>query len=200
MVTQLSQSVAYICPTCSLVSGKPLSVFNFSGSTPIKLSCGSKSCNEEIAQITESNNKYNITIDCAFCGYTHSFAISKSSFWVKDIFSFSCPITDMNIFYLGNSDEIEKHIKEQEQELTKLSEEFAAEVGISIFFDLLSEINDLLEENLIRCECGSDEITIDVNEDGILLCCDECGISNTIKPTEEEYENIVNSGEIILTK
>ena len=200
MIKQMSQSVAYICPSCAAVTGRLVNIFHFSGKRPQEYSCEAKDCDTKIAKISEKSDKYIITVECAFCGGTHTFTISKNSFWAKDFLSFTCPVSEMNVFYIGNPDKIREEVQKQEAELSDLSEEFMEENELSVLFDILSEINDMLEENAIICECGSDIIMLDVDERGIVLTCGECDSSLIITPSENEYQKLTKTDTLVIKK
>ncbi|MBR5507957.1 MAG: hypothetical protein IKV88_07930 [Clostridia bacterium] len=200
MIKQMSQSVAYICPTCAAVTGRLVNIFHFSGKRTSEYSCEAKGCDTRIAKISEKGDKYIIFVECAFCGGNHTFTISKNSFWNKDFLAFTCPVSEMNVFYIGSTEKIREEVQKQEEELSELSEEFMEENDLSILFDVLSELNDMLKENAIICECGSDSITLDVNPDGIIISCSDCNASMTIIPSEEEYQRLSNTESLVIKK
>lgn len=192
MIKQLNQSVAYICPVCAAVTGRALNIFNFSGKGRVELNCGVQDCRESTASISEGRDKYKITAECPFCGYSHEFAIKKAAFWEKDFLEFNCPVSDMGLFFIGKSQRVRDEIKKQERVLAELSQEFESEAELSLMFDIVSIINDMFENDSVICECGSDNISMNVEEDSIALSCRRCGAVMNIEPSQEEYDRLLN--------
>ena len=200
MIKQMSQSIAYICPSCAAVTGRLVNIFNFSGKRAQEYSCEAKECDSHIVKIFEKNNKYVISVECAFCGETHIFTISKNAFWTKEFLAFTCPVSEMNVFYIGNPEIIREEVKKQEAELADLSAEVAEVDELSVLLDILSELNDMLDQDAIICECGSDVIMLDVDERGIVLSCGECETTLILSATEEEYQKLIKSDTLVIKK
>ena len=110
MLLDYKRVVAYICPFCSNLSTRKLSLFNFSGGTDVKLICPVNGCHEECASIHQGKNKYRIDIECPLCGETHTHTIKPVSFWNKRLVTYKCPETNVDIFYIGEHDAVEDAI------------------------------------------------------------------------------------------
>lgn len=191
MIDKLNQSVAYICPECSAITKKKLNIFAFSGCKTFELPCSSRSCKGLSGAISEYRDKYRISLLCDFCGEIHEFTITKAKFWDKDYFTYTCPNTNFDIFYAGNTRKINQEIKRQEEILSEMSEEFFPESPLlTAVFSLLQDMTD---NHAVSCSCGSKEILPFPMQDGVILVCEKCEKFKKIPLNEEEYRKLLNS-------
>lgn len=198
MIQKLNQSIAFICSTCSAVTEKKLNIFDFSGKKTFDISCGDKKCKAYTGCISEYHEKYKLTLPCPFCGESHDYVLSKASFWDKDYLSLNCPATSFELFYLGTSENIRSGVMRQEKMFTEMEEDFASEVPV--IYDILLRLQELQEDKLIVCSCGSDFILPEPVEEGIMLVCGKCGAKKLIPATEEEYDTLLDTEFIMLDK
>ena len=80
VLVDLKRIVAYICPFCSNMSSKSLSIFNFSGKDKVQLICPTHGCHETCVTIAEKHDKYKFDIECPICGDNHSYTTTKENF------------------------------------------------------------------------------------------------------------------------
>lgn len=200
MIKQLNQSVAYICPACAAVTGRTVDIFSFSGVKTIHLSCGAEDCGEEFAYISQLNDKYKIMSECPFCGYTHEFSVKKAFFWSNDFFAFKCPVSDMNLFFLGDPDKVRDEVKKQERLLEEISREFETETEMSLMLDIVSLIDNLFKANAVVCQCGSKRININIDEGDITLTCKDCFTTMLIESTQSEYDRLKKAKSLEVTE
>ena len=198
MIQKLNQSVAYICPECSMVTERKLNIFDFSGIKSFELLCGDKKCKKCIGCISEYHDKYKISLSCPFCGDRHDFTINKSSFWQRDYFAFKCNQTNFDLFFIGNSDNIKKAVKQQEEMFSDMEEDFAEDVPL--LYEILLRLQEMQEDGLIVCSCGSTNIIPEPVSNGIMLVCGKCGAKKLIPTTEEEYDILLATEFIELKK
>ena len=185
MIQKLTQSIAYICPECSVVTEKKMNIFDFSGKKSIELFCGDKLCRKAAGSISEYHDKYKISLPCSFCGEVHDLLINKSSFWQKDFFAFKCNITGFDLLFLGNSDKIQRAVKKQEEMFSEMEEDFSEDVPL--IYNIILRLQEMHEDGLIVCSCGNHSIMPEPTGDGLMLVCDKCGAAKLIPATEEEY-------------
>ena len=197
MIKQFNQSAAYICPVCSAVTCRHLNVFDFSGAKAVRLMCGVKRCGEEVGSIREEKDGYKISLDCPFCGYVHDFNLKKASFWKRDFFVLKCPVSDIELFIIGNIDLVKEEIKKQQRLLSEMA---ADDEQMLVLFDLMTVVNELSNNGRITCECGCDKVEIDIRDNKIVITCAKCGALIELEPTEEEYERILFLKEIKIHK
>ncbi len=200
MIKKFEQNITYICPTCSTTTDKVLNVFDFSGKSTIDFYCSKKDCNKKVMSITQTQNKCHIVLECPFCSGEHNYTLKKSLFWTKDLFCFNCPISDMQMLFIGNPDKIKNELNNQETLIGEMFTQFERENGASMILSIISEIDQMLVEGSIKCECGADNIDADIQNKGIVLKCEGCGASKLIEFTEEAYEELMNNDAIVIKK
>ena len=197
MIDNLNQSIAYICPDCSAISEQRLNIFDFSGGS-FTIKCTDKKCRKDIGSISCYHDKYRISMSCAFCDEDHEFIISKSSFWSRDFFAFKCPNTNFDLFFLGDSDKIQKAIKKQEEDFAEMEEDFPED--ISLIYDILLRLQQLSDSGSIICSCGNKDILPLPCENGMMLVCNKCGAKKIIPATEDELDVLMDTEFIELKK
>lgn len=98
VLVDLKRIVAYICPFCSNMSSKSLSIFNFSGKDKVQLICPTHGCHETCVTIAEKHDKYKFDIECPICGDNHSYTTTKENFWNKPLLTYKCPVAGIDVF------------------------------------------------------------------------------------------------------
>lgn len=182
MITKLERSILYFCPDCSVVSTKKVSAFGISGQKPHTEYCSNTICNKSLVEFAFKKNKYHISIDCPVCGDTHSFNITQKTMWGKDFFILNCPASGFGILFIGKD---EKRLMAEYYAQNELIAGIVAEGDeeyekFDIIFEIIEALNELAQDNSINCTCGSDKISINLNEDSIELVCGKCGIRSKI--------------------
>lgn len=198
MIKNLTKTIAYICPFCSGVTQKQIGIFRFSGGRNAELLCSDTSCTEPCVTITQTTDKYKITVDCPICGEVHSYKISKSAFWNKDIFTFQCPNSAIDIFFIGTKAQVTKAVDENNDILESMADHFDdIPEDMNILFNILDDLHRILSEGRISCKCGGNMIMPDINDNGITLTCHDCGNSMLLSPTPDTIERLSGSGKFI---
>ena len=202
MVLETKQTtVAYRCPHCGAGVMSAVGMFSFSADM-VKLKCTCKK--SEMTMVYSNDEKVRLTVPCVICPNPHTFTVSKSLFFGKDLFVLPCPYSDINIAMIGEINQVKAELARTELELLDLLEEN----GISSFealhpevdpederhltdpqiFDIVMfVIKDLDAEGKIFCKCRGVEnehsYDVEVVDDGVLVSCKKCGASRTI-PTD----------------
>ncbi len=210
MVLQTKQTtIAYRCPHCGEGVVSAVGMFSLSADmVKLKCHCGKS----ELELVYSKDGKVRIKVPCLICPNGHSYTVSKSLFFDRDIFLLPCPVSDVNIGFIGELNRVKFELSRTELELLKILEEngvdsFAALHGEEE--DILSDpqiteivlfvIHDLEAENKIYCRCNpapekgakapendsekEREYDVEITPDGILVTCKECGASRLI-PTD----------------
>ena len=190
-------TVAYRCPSCGAGVMSIVDPFVLSADM-IKLKCD---CGKSEMSVVYSNDgKVRLTVPCIFCPSPHSFVLSSSVFFGKELFVLPCPYSDINIAMTGEINNVKAELARTELELLDILEKsgidsFEAIRGEDekqlftdpqIFDIIMFVINDLDAEGKIYCKCeGNDEgdFEVEVLENGIKISCKKCGASRVI-PTD----------------
>lgn len=206
MLVELKRMVAYICPFCSNVSTKIMSVFNFSGTEKVNLICPTHGCHENCVTITQKNSKYKLNIECPLCGGTHMYSIAADTFWNKPLIAYKCPVAGINVFFAGERKNVENALDEFADVYSDVIDDIE-DIGDDIKsspFDIICELieclNTLMNKGLISCTCGSREIEFDIQDKQVILRCTHCRRIKAFEASEDSLMRVLNSSAIIIGK
>ncbi len=197
MIKEFKKSIAYICPYCSSISIRDINLFDFSGSDTTPFSCA-KNCDEDCITITPKKDKYTISINCPMCDDPHVFNIKKITFWKNNFFVLTCPDTGIGILFIGEYAKVKAEIERQEEMFVKMNEEFSISEELNVIFNAVERINDLAKKGDISCSCGKSEISIEIDNENITLCCRNCGKSKDFPSNEDTLDMLLNTSAIVL--
>jgi len=190
MTYKYEQCIAYICPFCSKISKETVNIFNFSGMQAIELCCSDEACFEPIVVIHPHKDKYKLVVDCAICGEKHTFEVTKTAFWNKDIITFSCPeAAEIETIFIGQKSNVEKALEEFNSDPTDYEH---------ILYSIAKRLNSLLFSGHIRCSCGCHDIIPTTSGNRIVLACAECEKYMSIEVNEKSLEKILTSSDLII--
>lgn len=192
MIKELKKSIGYICPGCSAISVCEKNPFDFSGA----VTC--PECGNECISILPKQNSYIVHIDCPVCDDTHTFTLRKAAFWQSKRSILTCPETGLGIFFSGDRKSVEKGLYDQEQMIEEVQEEFGIENELSLIFDTVNRINELAKSGNVFCTCGSTAISIEIDNDNVLLTCRTCGRKKNIPITETGLDSLLLTSAIVL--
>ena len=201
MLVDLKRIVAYICPFCSNISSKSLSVFNFSGTEKVQLICPTHGCHETCVYIAEKNSKYKIDIECPLCGETHSYRISKEHFWHKPLITYKCPVAGIAVFFAGERHQVELTLDENSDFYSDIIDDFddnSSNKTFNMLYSIIERLHVLKDSRNLSCVCGSNEIELNVINGNIVLTCSQCKKSTILECSEKNLTKILNSHSMII--
>lgn len=228
MVLQNKETtVAYRCPECGAGVMSAVGLFTLSADM-LKLKCPCKE-SELVVVYDRANNSVRLTLPCIFCNKPHTYNISSSLFFSKELFTLQCPYSDINIGFVGEENNVKAELAKNELELLSLMEENGLESLDQLrseeqieFTDpqlvdiILYIIKDIDAEGKIYCECHKDGrepiadhelereeccYDVEMTEGGIKVTCRECGCFKII-PTDSllAAQDFLNTDHITLEK
>ena len=191
--------IAYRCPYCGSGVKSMVGVFSLSGAMKkLKCDCGSS---ELIIQHT-GDDKMRVTVPCLLCGSTHTFQVSSKLFYNKELFTYSCPYTAMDLVFLGSEKAVSAALDRSEKELLdmlhemglddldrlhgeidRLDEEDERVLDASLYDMVMFTIRDLIEGGDVSCCCDDGDVA--VSDDHVKVFCRSCGAAKDI-PTDSE--------------
>ena len=201
-------TVAYRCPDCGAGVISLVGLFSLSGDM-VKLKCTCKNSEMQIIN-RKTDEQVRLNIPCIFCNKPHSYTVNRSTFFSKDIFLLPCPYSDINIGFVGESNNVKAELARTELELLDLLEENGIDDFKSLHGDeetltdpqvldvITYVIGDLDAEGKIFCKCfpngreplpddqlerEDSDYEIEMTEDGIKVSCTKCGCCSHI-PTD----------------
>ena len=200
MVVEMKRTVAYICPVCSNISSKYVTIFDFSGAGKATFVCPTHGCREKCVTISVKGAGYKINVECPLCGGNHSYTSSKSGFWKKKLISYKCPAAGMDIFFAGEKKEVEKTLEYSTDIYSDIIDEYDNEddMVFNILFSIIERLNRLSDAHRIECVCGCEKVLVNVKEGNIVISCPRCGRSKTIAATEDNLTRVLNTERIII--
>lgn len=198
MILEAKQTtVAYRCPTCGGGIMSAVNMFALSADmVKLKCSCGKS----EMTVVSALDGKVRLKVPCILCGMPHNFTLNESLFFGKELFSISCPYSDINIACIGEINQVKAELARGELELLDLLEQSGMPSLESLHSDgeeilpdpqvqqiVMFVINDLDAEGKIFCKCdptdNGRQYDAEVRDDGVLVSCRKCGASRLI-PTD----------------
>ena len=200
MVVELKRTVAYICPVCSNISSRYMTIFDFSGAGKASLICPTHGCRERCVTITVKGAGYKLNVECPLCGGNHSYTSSRSGFWKKKLITYKCPAAGIDIFFAGNEKEIERTLEDSNDIYSDVIDEYDAEDDsiFNILFSIIERLNKLMSAHRIGCVCGGETAAVNVKGGNIVISCPRCDRSKTIAATEENLTRVLNAERIII--
>ncbi len=209
MVLESKQTtIAYRCPKCGAGVMSVVGLFSLSGDmVKLKCTCGES---EMQAVLRREDKQIRLTVPCIFCNKPHTYNVSESLFFGKEIFLLPCPYSDINIGFVGEMNQVKAELARTELELLDMLEENGIEDFKSLHgdesdlpdpqvVDVISYIvGDLDAEGKIYCRCFPEgreplpddvmeredsDYEIEIESDHIKVCCQKCGASREI-PTD----------------
>ncbi len=192
MVLDLKQTtVAYRCPHCGAGVMSVVGLFALSADmVKLKCDCGKS----EMTVVYSKEGKVRFTVPCILCPNPHSFTLSSSVFFSKDLFVLPCPYSDINIAMMGETNKVKAELARTELELLDMLEKS----GIDSFDSMRGEesladpqvleiityvIRELDEEGKIHCRCEGEserEFEIEFLPASLKVTCKSCGASREI--------------------
>ncbi|MBE6714300.1 MAG: hypothetical protein E7575_03305 [Ruminococcaceae bacterium] len=188
-------SLAYRCPGCGSWVSSIIGIFSLTADM-LRLKCPCEK--SELTLVHTNDKKLRLTVPCFLCPKPHSFTISQSSFFEKELFSLPCAYSGIDICFFGKAEEVKKAEEEADRELNALAQQLGAE---NLFCDRSEEdeifsdpqileivnfvIRDLDEAGEIHCKCPDDEgvYNVEVTGDGICVSCEICKAKATVPVT-----------------
>ena len=181
-----SITTAYRCSECGET------VYGITGTVAltgdmIKLKCPCGGSAMTIKNIADG--KVRVTVPCAFCQSDHTFVISKKLLLSKELFTYPCPYTAIDICFFGTDENVKEAVRLSDEVLDQY---FVDEDGNRLsdlgkphelsdehVRDLITLVlGELADDGKIFCDCGaSHDLAVRDGEDYVELFCKKCGCS-----------------------
>ena len=165
MVLESKQTtVAYRCPHCGAGVISAVGMFSLAADmVKLKCTCGKS----EMELVYSKDGKVRIKVPCIICPNGHSYTVSRNIFFGRDVFVLPCPVSNINIGFMGSLDHVKFELSRTELELLEILEENGVDSFSALHGDadedMLSDpqieeivmfvIHDLEAEGKIYCKC-----------------------------------------------
>ncbi len=177
-------TVAYRCPSCGAGVMSLVGAFSLSADMiRMKCSCGGS----EMTIQYKSDRRVRMTAPCLFCPTPHNYTLSDDVFFHRELTSFPCPYTGIEVAFIGSKDAVADALERSERELLELLGDADPADLERIRKQTLTDpqvydivnfvVADLKEEGKIHCNCrdGSGDYRVMIGEDSIRVICAKCG-------------------------
>ena len=196
--------IAYRCPECTDA------IFGFVGKYAIaadmlRLRCECGNFSLDIKSAPDS--RVSISVPCILCRQNHTYTISESMLFEKDILTLPCPYSQTDIVFIGEREKINSELERTAAELSAIVAGMEAEdihelqpqdmneeeiLPEPMLYDTLRSVLKTLEaEGAVSCPCGDGEYDLRFFENRVQAYCKKCGATYTFNATTpslaEEY-------------
>lgn len=200
MLVNTNMTLAIRCNRCGKIHLNNITLFQLKNNKYININCD---CGEVKARIkTENYKEYCLEIPCFACEETHIFKYSLNQL-LKGNLVLRC-LDGVEICFLGDESDVKKLLKKQKDDFAILLDELSFYDYFSntdIMTKSVNKVKELEKEGSIICECGGDNIGIDLFSDRIEIKCLECnGVQIIYAENEEDLENILFRDYIMIHK
>ncbi len=202
MIIPTSTVLAIRCPRCGKLEFHTISLFSFSGSRTLEVKCF---CGATLLTAQKRNNGfYRLLLPCAICDYKHMRQISGTQLWSGQLITLYCQESGMELAHIGSAERVHKAVQSYDDELDLLIRQFEDDDyfnNSAIMYEVINRLHDIAEKNGLYCQCGNDEIEVEIFPDRLELYCKDCNsVSIVYAETEEDLEVIINTDYIELTQ
>jgi predicted RNA-binding Zn-ribbon protein involved in translation (DUF1610 family) len=180
--------IAYFCPECASATLGIIGKFALN-SNMVRLKC---KCGKSSLDISVTNDaKIRLSIPCIFCKQNHSYVVSQSIFFERDIFILNCPYANMDIGFIGSEKKTTAEINRATSNLEKLIRSLELESyedvqpstpsdddfvpDASLYDTLRFIVKDLEAEGNLHCPCKTGPYDLRFTENGVEAYCENCG-------------------------
>lgn len=199
MIIDFDRTIAYRCASCGEITYGDFSLFELSGKKGISVHCSCGDSNISIA--AQNKTSYFVELDCVICDAVHKFSVSFDALAKKNCIEFLCPDVAVGLAFVGKNESVKKAVAENERAMAEVvlacGLEHTGKNGI-LMLKALDKIQDLSENDNLKCSCGSKLIDIEVHEDEIVLECCMCGEQTVIDISDIRKNSFSKLSKIII--
>ncbi len=186
------------CISCGRLLEHNLNIFDISKEKDLIFYC---KCGKENISFRKKDKKvYNIKIECFGCGEKHMYIYSLKDLINKDLL-FKCT-DDIETCFIGDSYMAEQFIGNHGENFEEgiLDPEFDDYFeNFKVLAACLNKVDRLMGAGRIGCNCGDDDINVEVFSDRIEVKCLNCGSVQIIyAETEEDLDLLLRKRKITM--
>lgn len=204
--------IAFRCPDCGVALIQEVTLFSLSSGEVVRR-C---SCGESALRVKYIKNRDTVSLDvpCIACPKAHPYQVSAKTFFGDDMFVLQCTDSGLDIFFVGDREEIVKAVEQNTLELQKLFElidreehgqeceddecechrqnENNVKTDEYEYYDavvtsgMLYLLKELADSDKINCPCGKKELILDVGYDVMEISCDACQARQVLRAMTDE--------------
>lgn len=186
-------TVSYRCPECGASVTSMVGIFALTADMlRLKCPCGGS----ELEIVYTKDKKIRLTVPCFICPKPHSYLISASMFFDREIFALPCSYSGIDLCFIGKQDRVADAMKQSEEELLELLGDTSFEAlsqsrgerpeltDPQVLEIVMYVIRDLADEGKVKCDCDDvGEYDIEILDDHLTVTCKKCGCSVSVPTT-----------------
>ncbi|KXS45725.1 MAG: hypothetical protein AWU54_202 [Candidatus Frackibacter sp. T328-2] len=194
MLIDLKATLALRCPICGELERHSFTIFDFSGRQNLEIKC--KCGFNKLVIGTNNYKQYWFQFPCIICEVEHIIFYDNQELWSSQIKEIACLENEVELGYLGSEIKVDELIQEEEEYFEFMFDEVGFENYFSspeIMLSALNLLHDIAETGGLSCQCGNNDIDIDMFPGKIELLCDQCdGLTTVSAETEEDLTFLKN--------
>lgn len=196
MIINSNMKMAVTCEKCGKISVEELNLFEINKSKELRLTCSCGSLNCTI--YSNEHKNINISTGCIYCGREHKYKYKSKDIILGE--EMLCPEVGMPIIKIGDSQEVNSYIND----IDKNTIEVLYDKNFELFFNnhsimkkSLEKLRGLKENSKINCDCGNNDIAIEIYSDRVELRCVSCqGIKIIYAENKEDLDTFYKKNKI----
>lgn len=176
--------VAYRCPYCGAVITFDITKERLKE----KFSLTCIQCQKSHLEISMlPGETVSLTVPCLVCPHSHPFKISADMFFSRDVYTFPCSFSGLDICFIGNDTElVEDEIDSSGALINSMLEDTKEEdlnakdaelmvADTAVMREVVFAIGELEKQKKIRCKCQSKAVKVLLDYDKAVIICKVCG-------------------------
>lgn len=200
MILDLKKILSCRCPVCTERLYNEITPFSINGGFNFECSL----CNADFLSVSKTKTGYSLKVSCFICDTAHEFSVSFDGVWQKKLLSFGCPLTGIDLLYIGDKSNVRNAAHESDNMFSAFDETLTTDECLNELSPLFEEafkiLNNRIISNSIICPCGHTETALKVSPSGITVMCDNCDAKLFIPVSEPNDVKKFNDTDIIKLK
>ena len=183
MLIATDRVLAMRCPVCGKLEYHNLSRFWFSDYEAVQVIC---SCGvvKLIVEPKRNSKFWNISVSCVVCEDMHLHKITGKSLWQGDkVIYLFCHDTELELGYWGTMLGVRGAVSEKDDEIAILLSEITKDdyfINSEVMYEVINCLHDIADSGFLYCQCGNDDIELDIFPERLELHCKGCNSINII--------------------
>ena len=166
MVFNRERALALVCPACQNIEEHKFSLFAIS-QKPLQLVC---SCGFSQGHLRRCTKDFELNV-LSISGDRARIRLPTTVFFFTPLHNLYSAHSGQHLGYLGDPQKVHSVVLENPSYLSELS----GSVNPEVMAEIIEMLQELAEQQKIRCECEFSSIGIDVYVDRVELVCAYCG-------------------------
>ncbi len=184
MVIRTVCSAAIYCQECGWIQIHEVPFFAGRGSLVIRC----QDCGHRLGEISyQAGGSFKLKLDCVSCGETHEAVYSMKKLKHTYIDRVICRKDGFELGYLGKHNIIEGMLSSSFDEYKALHPGETEETAKSNnrLLKAVNLLHDMAESGKLCCDCGCQDMSVDIFDGHIILECYACGRHSEFSPVSK---------------